>query len=111
MKTIEIKKNENHKHGKSWAKMVTNVDFNQRGGYSFVGDFIPVESSVNVEDGAVILHVEHRGSQKNGEERATVYVVTEAGLQNIGDLNKGNYGYSFRGDFGDIQNVINSLLS
>lgn len=78
---IRIDHHEAHKHGRGWAKVVTAVDRSQKGGYAFTGRSINFGQEVEVEKGAAILVVEHRGSRKNGYDHADVYRAGNDGLE------------------------------
>lgn len=43
-----------------WAKVVTGVDANKKGGYAFDGEFVGPEEAAEVASGAVILIVDRR---------------------------------------------------
>lgn len=62
--------------GKCWAKKVTGIDFNQKDGYMFQGEFLH-EGETMLEDGAVILYVGYFGSWKNGKQEAGITQVIE----------------------------------
>jgi hypothetical protein len=66
---------------KNWAKVVTNVDVDQRGGWAYDGEFIATGGIQDVEAPCVLLVYGERGSRANPRPEARVYTVnTDATL-------------------------------
>ena len=63
---------------KSWWKLVTSIDATQRGGYAFDGEFLS-DGERELPVGALLLHVTHCGSVKNGYQDGNLYAVEADG--------------------------------
>lgn len=60
---------------KSWAKVVSNVDTNLQGGWSFDGDFVATGGIQDLPVSSVLLVYGERGSRGNPKPEARVYEV------------------------------------
>ena len=66
---------------KNWAKVVTNVDEDQTGGWAYDGEFIAAGGIQDVAAPCVLLVYGEKGSRGNPRSEARVYLVdTDATL-------------------------------
>lgn len=76
--TVIIKTEYASGNRKSWWKIITDIDSNQRGGYAFDGDFLQ-DGERELPVGSLLLHVTHAGSVKNGYQEGNLYAVEADG--------------------------------
>jgi hypothetical protein len=74
--TIEIAGDK--RKGTCWAKAVTGINLEEKGGFMFSGDFL-TDGEIMLEIGTVILQVETRGSWKHHKKLAYIGLVNENG--------------------------------
>lgn len=83
---------------KSWGKVVTRVDLNQRNGYAFEGRWLRRGQLDELEVGAVVLLYDEVGSRAKHAPWVTVHeVAAPAGADETGELTKiaENHGLSW----------------
>ena len=71
---VEIPQVGDDRH-KNWAKVVHSVDATKSSGWAFVGDFIATGGIQDVPAGSVVLVYGERGSRRNPQSEARIYVV------------------------------------
>lgn len=86
----------------SWAKVVHGVA-SGRGAKGFVGSYLRDGDQVDLDDGALILHVVPDGSVKNGWEQAILKRVENGALVTLGDWN-------WRSEYLDLQDAVREEL-
>lgn len=78
--TVTITISTEHASGgrESWWRHVRSVDSAQKGGYAFDGDFLK-KGEIELPVGALLLHVTHCGSVKNGYQESALFAVEADG--------------------------------
>jgi len=100
---------------KLYARVITGVDPTKTNGYAFEGEFIPLDTEVELPVGALVMRVGFEGSRKNGVSTARLWRVTPEGLEELSPK-KGNpetyygAGWNYRRQFITIRDTIAELL-
>lgn len=68
---------------KNWAKVVTNVDAEKKGGWAYEGDFVPCGGVVDLPAPCVLLVYGERGSRANPQVEARAYLANTDGTLSL----------------------------
>ena len=110
IKNIRIKMVDNNdsRHGKGWAKIVTGIDTTKTNGYAIEGDFLRYGQQYDLPVGTIILDVYYFGSMKHMHKYAKIYTVQESGLVSVLENDKV---YDYIGSFLSMRDKLAGLLN
>ena len=77
-----------------WTKTVVGLDKSKQNGYSLIGEFLPKQTTLNLEAGRLYLDCDIRGSRKNNTNNYTLFTLLESGEVEILAEEEGASGYT-----------------
>ena len=92
-------------HLKNWAKTITGIDSTKTNGYAFLGDFVPTNRLIEVEDGSLILVYGQTGSSVLPDVEIELYKVNLGSLDLVyrqDNLNSRSWALEVRDDIATI---------
>jgi len=108
MPRIRLTASANSGNRRSWYKHVTNVDCTKTNGYAFSGDFIPEDTVVDIETGAIVIECVPRGSVKHNWKEGKVYKIEADGSST---LLFPDTTFDWRKDFLNFRDKVAELLA
>jgi len=95
--------------GKSWRKLLKQVDKTKTNGYAFIGDWLRAGERAELEMGSFILCYDEAGSMKNWHPVVRLFKVLENDLEEVfrweGKTHERNWALAVRDDIAAIDDI------